>query len=50
MVASLLASYGAAQDQQIFKISNDVQVDQTTEIARMQRMLLDITLNPGKPQ
>ena len=50
MVNELLSSRGAAQNQTIFKIANDVQVDQTTEIARMQRMLVDITLNPGKPQ
>jgi uncharacterized protein (DUF305 family) len=39
MVTDLFASYGAAQDETVFKFANDVNVDQTTEIARMQRML-----------
>ena len=39
MVDELFASYGAAQDPMIFKLASDIHVDQTTEIARMQRML-----------
>ena len=39
MVRELLAVPGAGQDQGIFRIARDVEVDQTTEIARMQRML-----------
>lgn len=39
MVQQLWGTPGAAQDQLMFKLSNDVQVDQTTEIARMQKML-----------
>ncbi|HET6763097.1 MAG TPA: DUF305 domain-containing protein, partial [Longimicrobiaceae bacterium] len=39
MVTDLFGSYGAAQDETVFKFANDVNVDQTTEIARMQRML-----------
>jgi uncharacterized protein (DUF305 family) len=39
MVDTLLASPGAAQDEIVFKFSNDVQADQTTEIDRMQQML-----------
>jgi uncharacterized protein (DUF305 family) len=39
MVQSLFASYGAAQDETVFKFANDVSVDQTTEIARMEKML-----------
>ena len=44
MVSDLFNTYGAGQDELIFKFASDVQVDQTTEIARMQRMLfmLDI--------
>ena len=44
MVTDLFNTYGAGQDELIFKFASDVQVDQTTEIARMQRMLfmLDI--------
>lgn len=39
MVKDLFATYGAGQDEAIFKIANDVNVDQSTEIARMERML-----------
>lgn len=39
MVHDLFAIDGAAQDDAIFKIASDIQVDQRTEIARMQRML-----------
>ena len=42
MVKDLFESYGAAQDDLVFKFASDVQVDQTTEIARMQRMLVAI--------
>lgn len=40
MVDELFASDGAGQDQTVFKFASDVSVDQTTEIARMERMLL----------
>ncbi|MBW3572659.1 MAG: DUF305 domain-containing protein, partial [Gemmatimonadetes bacterium] len=39
MVSELFGSYGAAQDETVFKFASDVNVDQTTEIDRMQRML-----------
>ena len=39
MVADLFNTFGAAQDELTFKFASDVQVDQTTEIARMERML-----------
>jgi uncharacterized protein (DUF305 family) len=39
MVKDLFEAYGAAQEQSVFKLASDVQVDQSTEIARMQRML-----------
>jgi uncharacterized protein (DUF305 family) len=39
MVRDLFGTYGAGQDQTVFKFATDVNVDQTTEIARMQRML-----------
>jgi uncharacterized protein (DUF305 family) len=39
MVKDLFGSYGAAQDETVFKFANDVNVDQTTEIARMDTML-----------
>ncbi len=39
MVQDLFATDGAARDDTVFKIASDIQVDQTTEIARMERML-----------
>jgi uncharacterized protein (DUF305 family) len=42
MVEQLLAQDGAAQDREVFKLAADVNVDQTTEIARMQRMVADL--------
>jgi uncharacterized protein (DUF305 family) len=39
MVSELFGTDGAAQDEAVFKFASDVNVDQITEIARMQRML-----------
>ena len=39
MVHDLFETNGAAQDETVFKFASDVGVDQTTEIARMQKML-----------
>ena len=39
MVHDLFAIDGAAQDESVFKLASDIQVDQTTEVARMQQML-----------
>ena len=39
MVDDLFAAGGAGQDEAAFKLASDVQVDQRTEIARMQQML-----------
>ena len=39
MVDTLFKSYGAAQDETIFKFANDVQSDQAIEINRMKEML-----------
>ena len=44
MVKELFGSYGAAQDDLVFKFASDVQVDQTTEITRMEQMLAAIKL------
>jgi uncharacterized protein (DUF305 family) len=49
MVAELFDSYGAAQDELVFKFANDVNVDQTTEINRMEKMLAAITLGITLP-
>jgi uncharacterized protein (DUF305 family) len=43
MVTDLFATDGAAQDDMVFKIASDIQVDQTTEINRMRLMLDAIT-------
>jgi uncharacterized protein (DUF305 family) len=39
MVDQLFASYGAAQDETVFRFASDVYADQTTEIDRMNTML-----------
>jgi uncharacterized protein (DUF305 family) len=39
MVHELFATDGAAQDEAAFKLASDIQVDQLTEIARMELML-----------
>lgn len=49
MVEDLFATYGAAQDELVFKFASDVNVDQLTEIARMQRMLVDAIFIGGSP-
>jgi uncharacterized protein (DUF305 family) len=48
MVDSLFNTPGAAQDEIVFKFANDVQVDQSTEIDRMEQMLE--ALPPAKPE
>ena len=47
MVKELFSSQGAALDNTVFKIASDINVDQTTEIARMQKML--VALMTEKP-
>jgi uncharacterized protein (DUF305 family) len=42
MVSQLFSSYGAGQDETVFKFASDVNVDQTTEIARMEKMLAEL--------
>ena len=42
MVRQLFASTGAGQDETVFKFANDVQIDQSEEIQRMQLMLLEL--------
>jgi len=39
MVKELFGTYGAGQDGIVFKFASDVNVDQSTEIARMEKML-----------
>lgn len=47
MVKELFGSYGAGQDETVFKLASDVNVDQLTEIARMERMLVELVLGEG---
>jgi uncharacterized protein (DUF305 family) len=47
MVDTLFDSYGAAQDEMIFKFANDVFADQSTEIDRMKQMLAEVP-SPGE--
>jgi uncharacterized protein (DUF305 family) len=51
MVQQLFATPGAAQDEAVFKFANNVNVDQSTEIHRMQQMLLleDLATHNSKP-
>ena len=46
MVKDLFDSYGAGQDNLVFKFASDVNIDQTTEIARMERMLAAVITAP----
>jgi uncharacterized protein (DUF305 family) len=46
MVDKLFDSYGAAQDETVFKFASDVYADQSTEIARMHKML-EATVSPS---
>ena len=49
MVRDLFATDGAALDEAVFKIASDIQVDQTTEIARMARMLQESSATRQRP-
>jgi uncharacterized protein (DUF305 family) len=49
MVTTLFNTYGAAQDQLVFKLASDVQDDHRTEIAPMERMLAALTLGISVP-
>jgi uncharacterized protein (DUF305 family) len=49
MVKDLFGSYGAGQDETVFKFASDVNVDQTTEIERMRKMLAAVVFQPGAP-
>ena len=49
MVQTLFSTYGAAQDETIFKMASDINVDQRTEIDRMHRMLVALALGITPP-
>jgi uncharacterized protein (DUF305 family) len=43
MVKDLFDTYGAGQDETVFKFASDVNVDQSTEIDRMEKMLVGLS-------
>jgi len=45
MVRELFSTDGAGQDEEVFKFASDAQVDQSTEIARMELMLEELPLS-----
>ncbi|MDQ6888595.1 MAG: DUF305 domain-containing protein [Gemmatimonadota bacterium] len=49
MVKELFGSYGAGQDETVFKFASDVNVDQSTEIDRMEKMLTSLPAEKGSP-
>jgi uncharacterized protein (DUF305 family) len=49
MVQELFGTTGAGQDELVFKFASDVNVDQTTEIARMERMLASVLFDSRAP-
>lgn len=49
MVRQLYGTRGAGQDDVIFKLASDISADQTTEIARMQRLLASVMFGRMPP-
>ncbi|HET7038432.1 MAG TPA: DUF305 domain-containing protein [Gemmatimonadales bacterium] len=49
MVHDLFATDGAARNEVVFKLASDIQVDQVTEIARMERMLDALSATSPRP-
>lgn len=49
MVTQLFATDGAGQNPTVFKLASDINVDQRTEIARMQRMLAPLLFAETEP-
>ncbi len=49
MVTELFRQNGAGQNETVFKLASDVNVDQLTEIARMEKMLAALTAVPRSP-
>ncbi|HEX6058888.1 MAG TPA: DUF305 domain-containing protein [Gemmatimonadaceae bacterium] len=47
MVKELFGTYGAGQNESVFRLATDINVDQITEIARMEQMLLELVLGDG---
>lgn len=49
MVKQLFDTPGAGQDETVFRFASDVNVDQFTEIERMQKMLVSLTFGDESP-
>ncbi len=49
MVTELFGTHGAGQDEDVFRLATDINVDQITEIRRMQNMLLELELGIRQP-
>jgi len=49
MVSTLFSTPGAGENEAVFKFASDVNVDQTTEIARMEKMLFMLKLTHSSP-
>jgi uncharacterized protein (DUF305 family) len=49
MVTDLVGVDGALQDEAVFKLASDIQVDQMTEIARMEKMLAQLSAGGRSP-
>lgn len=49
MVEQLFATNGAGQDETVFRLAADVNVDQVTEIARMEKMLVALVIEGQTP-
>ena len=49
MVNELFSQNGAGQNETVFKLASDINVDQATEIARMERMLAALAAVPRSP-
>ena len=47
MVNTLFASHGGGEEENVYRYAANIFADQTTEIARMQRMLADLVLEGG---
>ncbi len=49
MVEQLFATNGAGQDETVFRLAADINVDQVTEIARMEKMLVALVIEGQAP-
>jgi uncharacterized protein (DUF305 family) len=50
MVKELFATPGAGQDEMTFRLATDVNVDQITEINRMEQMLFEVMVERSTPE